>query len=97
MDTVCSEEQMSGHNISILRVNKFSKKIRLEAGDILFYPILFKYEDFVTFHRMKKEQPWKKVYATVHGLRNIDYYFDINEQYYFKRFAKAFFIQPTKE
>lgn len=46
---------------------------------------------------MKKEQPWKKVYATVHGLRNIDYYFDINEQYYFKRFAKAFFIQPIKE
>lgn len=99
MNTICSEEQMDTFNTTLLRVDKFSEKIKFEAGDILFCPILFEYEDFVTLYRIKKNQPWVKVYATVHDLRNIDYYFDINERYYFKGFAKTFFflLQPIKE
>lgn len=99
MTAIYSEEQMKVFNITLLRVDKFSEKIEFEVGDILFSPILFEYDDFVTLYRIKKAQPWVKVYATVHDLRNIDYYFDISERYYFKGFARTFFflLQPIKE
>lgn len=82
---------LSNPRVSLITVDKFSDVIEFDKNSILFCPVLFEFKDFRTLNRIKCKNPSLKIYATIHDLRNLDYYFDYAERYYFCGLKKIIF------
>lgn len=86
-------------NVSLLPVKEFSESIEFEKDSTLFLPILSDYKYFAAVNRIKVQRPDLKIYATIHDIRILEYYYDSVEKYYFKGIVRFLFgvLQPLQE
>lgn len=86
-------------NVMLLRTSKFSDSINFDGNAVLFCPIVANVKYFRMINKIKARNPQLKIYATIHDVRVIEYYYDYAEKYYFKGILKNLFwvLQPIQE
>lgn len=86
-------------NVVLLRTTAFSDLIDFESNAVLFCPIVASVKYFRIINKIKAKNPGLKIYATVHDVRLIEYYYDCAEKYYFKGTIRNLFwlLKPIQE